>query len=140
MKILRSIEAMAIVNPSLCKSKTIQVEIEQSNEGPIPHLHVYHDKTRSKSRCSYIRLDAPAYSEHHRSAGKKLPRKLKEEFIEVMETPWAKHVVQTAGGLRTATGYEASVGIWSETFEDNSLDKFNLDENGDLIMPDYTKL
>lgn len=136
MKILRSIEAMAIINPQLCKQKTIQVEVEQRNEGMLPHLHVYHDKTRNPRKCSYIRLDKPAYSEHHKN-GKKLPRDLKKEFIEVMSTPWKSHVVEDVNGIRTATGYEAAVSIWSETFEDGSLDRFSKDENGNLIMPDY---
>lgn len=34
-------EEMAIINPQFCKNRTIQAEVEQRNEGPIPHLHIY---------------------------------------------------------------------------------------------------
>lgn len=139
MKILRSIEAMAIINPTLCKSKTIQVELEQTSEGPVPHLHVYHDKTRNPKSCSYVRLDKAEYSPHHKDS-QPLPRELKEEFIEVMTEPWSKHVVETVSGTRTATGYEAAVGIWAETYEDDNFSKFEIDEDGELVMPDYSKL
>jgi hypothetical protein len=56
---------MAVINPKLCKQLAIQVEVEQRDDGPIPHLHVYHDHTRNPKKCSYIRLDKCAYSEHH---------------------------------------------------------------------------
>ena len=62
----QSLKEMAIINPRLCNQLTIQVEIEQRDEGPIPHVHVYHDKTRNPKECSYIRLDKCAYSEHHK--------------------------------------------------------------------------
>ena len=136
---MNHIEAMAIVNPNLCKSKTIQVEVEQTNKGPIPHMHVYHDKTRNRQKCSYVRLDKAEYSTHHRE-GLPLPRNLKKEFIEVMSSPWPKHVVDDVTGQRTATGYEAAVGIWVETFEGNDMSKFSLDTSGSLICPDYSKL
>ena len=79
----QSLKEMAIINPRLCNQLTIQVEIEQRDEGPIPHVHVYHDKTRNPKECSYIRLDKCAYSEHHKD-NKPLPKKLKNQFIELM--------------------------------------------------------
>lgn len=133
------IEAMASINPQLCENKTILVEVEQRNEGPIPHLHVYHDKTRNPKKCSYIRLDKAEYSKHHKD-GKKLNDKLKREFIEVMNEPWKKHIIETPTGYRAATGYEASVEIWSDTYEHGSLDKFPTDSEGNIIQLDYSAL
>lgn len=132
-----SIMAMALINPQLSKQLTIQAEIKQGGEGPIPHIHVYHDKT--KKVCSYIRLDKPEYSEHHRR-GKKLPAALKAEFIQLMNDMWAGYIIKSPTGFRPATGYESAVYIWADTYENGSLDKFNQDSNGELIVPDYSLL
>lgn len=137
---LEPIESMAIINPRLCRNLTIQVEIEQRDEGPIPHVHVYHDKTRNPNKCSYVRLDLPEYSYHHKD-NIPLPSKLKKEFIEVMTSPWSKTKVETPTGVRYQTGYEAAVYTWVDTFEsEGDYSKFNLDEHGELIQPDYNKL
>lgn len=140
LHLLQSVEAMAVINPKLCKQLTIQVEIEQRDEGPIPHVHVYHDKTRNPKKCSYVRLDSAAYSVHHKD-NMVLPDKLKAEFVKVMTSPWPKHLVHTSNGDRHLTGYEAAVDTWVDTFEDaGDYSKFQLDENGKLIPPDYTQL
>lgn len=142
MKIMKKdqqIVAMALINPQLCKQLTIHVELEQENEGPIPHLHVYHDRTRNPKKCSYVRLDKPEYSPHHRDAPP-LPRKLKNEFIKLMNDTWGNYEVQTPSGPKFLTGYQRAVDIWVETFEDGDYSKFNLDENGLPIVPDYTQL
>ena len=44
-----SLNEMAIINPKMCKQLSIQVEVEQRDEGPVPHVHVYLDKTRNKT-------------------------------------------------------------------------------------------
>lgn len=138
---LQPIEAMASINPRLCDKSTILIELEQRNEGPIPHLHVYHDKTRDPKKCSYVRLDVPEYSTHH---GEKNPLELpddkKEEFIYIMNAPWPKRLIQLPDGtVRSATGYEAAVDIWIDTYGDN-YSKFNFDKNGMIIPIDYTQL
>ena len=116
----------------------IQVEIEQSNEGPIPHVHVYHDKTRNPKKCSYVRLDKAEYSSHHDVL--KLPKNLKQQFIECMHQTWEGRALTLKDrAMRYATGYEAAVAIWVESYEDD-YSKFNLDENGVPIMPDYSQL
>lgn len=145
MKILRTIEAMSTINPQLCEQLTIQVEVEQSGEGQIPHVHVYHDKTRDETKCSYIRLDKAEYSPHHDSKGNKtdnkpLSKKLKREFISVMTGDWPHKYTETVSGVRIATGYEAAVDTWVDTYEHGDYSKFRKDENGNLIMPDYNKL
>lgn len=133
------IQAMATINPQLCNQLQISVEVEQRNEGDIPHVHVYHDKSRNPRKCSYIRLDKPEYSDHHKNA-KPLPPALKKEFIEVMTSPWQKELIETPTGVRPATGYEAAVGIWVDTYEEGNLDKFETDSNGQLIPVDYSNL
>lgn len=132
------IEAMCIINPKMCKQLAIQVEVEQRNEGPVPHVHVYHDKTRNPKRCSYVRLDKADYCTHHKVV--KLPKGLNDEFIQLMTSVWERHVYISNSETRQATGYEAAVDTWVETFEDGDYGKFNLDSDGNLIMPDYSEL
>ena len=131
---------MAIINPRLCKQLSIQVEIEQRDEGPIPHVHVYLDKTRNPKNCAFIRLDKPEYCKHHKD-GKHLNKKQKQEFIELMNHT-AKGIViyNEEGSMFPANGYQSAVMIWSETYEDGDLSKFTLDETGIIITPDYSKL
>ena len=139
MKILRYLQCMSIINPTLCKETGIIVEVEQRGEGPIPHMHVFHDSERNPRKCSYVRLDEASYSAHHKDAVP-LPPSVKEKFIIIMKSPWPKHVVETNGELRVATGYEAAVDTWAETYENNDLSKFKIDDSGSLVMPDYSKL
>ena len=134
------ITAMATINPGLCKKYGIEVEIEQRNEGDVPHLHVYHNTNRNPKECSYIRLDKAEYSTHHKD-NLPLSKKLKIQFIEIMSTVWMKHYHESPdGSIRAATGYEVAVDTWVECYEDGSYAKFTLDQNGDPIMPDYNKL
>lgn len=131
---------MAIINPKMCKQLTIQVEVEQRDEGYIPHLHVYHNHNRNPKQCSYIRLDKCAYSEHH-TDNIPLPKQLKKQFVDVMNTIYKGRVMYDYNGnVYPATGYQAAVMVWAETFENDSLDKFNLDENGLIVQIDYSNL
>lgn len=135
------IEAMSTINPQLCDNCGIRVEIEERNEGPIPHIHVYHDKTRDPRKCSYVRLDQAAYSDHHAMPSPKMPPRVKREFIKVMTSEWPKAVkVKSDGTVYRATGYEAAVDTWVDCFENGSYDKFNLDDEGNLILIDYSTL
>lgn len=138
----QQIEAMSTINPKMCDNSGILIEIEQRDEGPIPHMHVYHDRTRNKRKCSYIRLDKAEYSTHHKAPSPKLPKKAKQEFLKIMTSPWTKQIHTSPDGtMRVATGYEAAVDIWVDTWErENDYSKFTLDEHGDPIMPDYSQL
>ncbi len=133
-----SIYAMAIVNPKLCKNRSIQVEVEQRDEGPIPHLHVYLDKTRNPKNCAYVRLDEPEYAPHHKSV--KLSKTQKQEFIEIMQEGWRGRFIQStlSEEVKQASGYQASVDIWIDTF--GEWDQFSYDQDGFPVMPDYSQL
>jgi len=132
--------AMSIINPKYCSNHTIQVEIEQRDERSIPHLHVYHDHTRNPKKCSYVRLDKVSYSDHHGKPSIELPSNLKQQFVELMNKPWPKHLIELSDGtIRPATGYEAAVDIWVDTYEQD-LSKFHTDEKGNLIQLDYSSL
>lgn len=133
-----NIYAMSIINPRLCKQLSIQIELEQRDEGPIPHLHVYLDKTRNPKNCAYIRLDIPEYAPHHDSV--KMNKKQKKEFLEVMNslTPNSFTLSRINGEGRQATGYQTAVEIWIETFGETV--KFQYDEDGFILMPDYDSL
>lgn len=142
-KVIKSAEyisCMALINPQLAEQCGILVEVFQRDEGSIPHVHVFHDKTRNPKKCSWVRLDKPEYSDHH---GKivTMPKKVKDEFIKIMTGTWKKHVVENPDGtFRSATGYEAAVDIWVDTFEHGSYAKFPKDSNGNLILIDYSNL
>lgn len=132
---------MALINPELCKNKSIRIELEQRDEGPIPHVHVYIDG-RNPKKCVYVRLDKPEYSMHHSKHRRTYTfnKAQKQEFIEVMSSIWKKHHTEseTTGETRPATGYEMAVRTWLDTYGETV--PFNYDEDGFLIMPDYTKL
>ncbi len=136
-KLLHSIEAMALINPQFSKGLSIKAEVVQGGEGPVPHIHVYHDKNGEV--CSYVRLDKPEYASHHKN-GAKLSRKQLKELISLLEEMWTGYIIKSPTGFRPATGYEAAVYIWADTYEGGKLDKFNLDEDGELIVPDYSIL
>ena len=136
----RPLNEMAIINPKKCKNATIQIEVEQRDEGPIPHVHVYLDKTRNPKNCSFVRLDTCAYSTHHKD-NKPMTRKQKEQFIEIMEELCPNtFMTDNNGNPVQATGYQAAILIWSQTFEDGDLSKFELDENGLIVQLDYSNL
>lgn len=130
---------MAIINPQLCKHKSVQVELEQRDEGPVPHLHVYLDKSRNPRDCAYVRLDKPEYATHHKN-GKRLTGKYKDDFIEIMTSLWPKRLIQSVktGDIKIATGYQASVETWIDTFGNSS--SFTYDDDGFPLMPDYSEL
>ena len=130
---------MAVINPSLCKQKGIQIELEQRDEGPIPHLHVYLDKTRNPRNCAYVRLDKAEYAPHHKN-GKRLTGKDKKDFIEIMSNVWKKEYIQSeiSEEIKQATGYEAAVKTWIDTFGETV--KFEYTEDGYPKMPDYSKI
>ena len=128
---------MAIINPKLCRNLTIQVEVEQRDEGPIPHIHVYHDKTRNPKKCSYVRLDIAEYAPHHDIIP--LPRKLKKEFLKYASAPSGDYMKDNEGNIVELTGYQSAVKTWVETFEDD-YSKFQLDEKGIIVPLDYKDL
>lgn len=134
------LKEMAIINPKMCKQLTIQVEVEQRDEGEIPHVHVYHDKTRNPKNCSYVRLDKCAYSDHHKD-NIPLPKNLKKQFIELMSANYIGHyITDNTGKPYPATGYQIAVQTWAETFEDDDLSKFELDDRGLIKQIDYSNL
>lgn len=138
IKSSENIYAMSIINPRLCKQLSIQIEVEQRDEGPIPHLHVYLDKTRNPKNCAYIRLDKAEYAPHHKS--KKLSKAQKKEFLQVMTStaPKTMTVSIVSGEFKPATGYQNAVETWIETFGETV--QFNYDDEGFPLMPDYTIL
>lgn len=44
----------AIIDSMLYKKSSS--EVEQEDEGTVPHLHVYLDKTRNPKNCGYVQL------------------------------------------------------------------------------------
>lgn len=133
-----AIFCMAIINPVLCKNSSIEIEVEQRNEGSIPHLHVYLDKTRNPKNCAYVRLDKAEYAPHHDS--KNMSKKQKREFISILEANWDLHFIRsrTTECIKEASGYEGAVQTWIETYGETM--PFTYDEEGYPVMPDYNNL
>ena len=148
------INAMATINPKLNTQHQSLVFVAQRDEGPIPHLHVEFQNSKGQTVSSYISLQRAEYSTHH-SDGVLLPKNIKEEFLKVMNTLWMKwrveELVYDSDGkfsgetqLVPATGYEAAVDIWLDTWEkdeEKGKAKFAWDEQtGKAIMPNYDSL
>ena len=141
-----AIMGMDTINPKLSRYKAIRVEVPQGGEGPKAHVHVYW----KDGNVSYIDLTAPMYAEHHHGkAGIPLTRDTRDEFVKIMSTIWNKYAIELfkldATGNPTdethfvkATGYEAAVQIWIDTYDMDDRFKFNMD--GRPIMPDYSKI
>ena len=79
-----TVNCMSKLNPRLTENLPIEVIIWDGNEAEIPHVHVYHDKTRNKRKCSVVRLDRAKYSPHHRF-NVAITRDVKSQFIHFME-------------------------------------------------------
>lgn len=129
----REISAMTTVNLQINRQLSIDVVVFDSNEGPIPHVHVYLDKTRDPKNCAVVRLDKAEYSTHHGEPVVKMNKKQKKEFVRIMKSQWNSRI-------SSGTGYERAVDIWVDAFEEGSYDKFTLDDNGAPVMPDYGNL
>ena len=131
---------MALINPQLIEKYNIIVELIQIGQGLIPHVRVYHNKSKNPKKCSLVRLDKPEYLDH---LGKivKMPKKVKDKFICIMNSEWRQYIVQNPDGtFRPANGYEVAVDIWVDAYEKGSYDKFPKDENGNLISIDYSNI
>lgn len=126
------------INPKLCKTKNIHIELRQNNIDTLPHLHVYVDKNRNPEKSVYIRLDKPEYIPQFESVTLSLEQK--NEFIEIMKTTWENHYIKSniSNEIKQASGFEASVDIWTNTFGKSKEIKY--DEKGFPVMPDYTQL
>lgn len=142
------VTAMATVNPQLCRQSGIRVEVIQSGEGPAPHVHVYREKGKA-GECSCISLTEPKYAVHH-SVCVRLTRHERDEFANIMSSVWDKYFIELRrpdehGNSinRTytvkATGYEAAVMIWCDTYADSEK-YFHFDTEGRPLMPDYSRL
>ena len=131
------LKEMAIINPKLCKQLSIQIEVEQRDEGMIPHLHCYLDKTRNPKNCAYIDLTKADYTSYHKD-NKKLGKK-KEEFLKVMNSLSNDYLENSDGDIVRLTGYQSAIKTWCDTFEDGKYDKFQT-ENGIPKQIDYSKL
>lgn len=140
------IMAMATINPQLCRQKSIRIEVVQGGEGNKAHVHVYW----TDGRISYIDLTAPIYAEHHHGQkGDPLTRKTRDEFVDIMSAVWSKYAIELYKlddeGKPTketyfvrATGYEAAVQLWIDTY--GMDERFEFEPDGRPIMPDYSAI
>ncbi|MCD7764177.1 MAG: hypothetical protein LUI14_13525 [Lachnospiraceae bacterium] len=138
------------INPRMCDKYNINIEIEQrisedelrNFPGSIPHMRICLDLSENPKQYAYIRLDKPEYLPECQSAD---ISKKKAAIIDVLSSPWHRYLMQShnTNQVRTATGYEAAVNIWIDTYSDNNMFSdavFQYDENGFPVMPDYSLL
>ena len=137
----RYVRAIATINSQMCDQFGVYVEVEQGEQGPVPHVHVYWDRSRIPRRCSYVRLDMAEYSDYHKQPSKPLPKQVKKVFLDVTAKEWSGMYLETNDGTPVrGTGYQRAFQIWADTYESGSYDKFKLDERGLPVMPNYDKL
>ena len=139
------------INPRMCSKYNISIDIEQRISADelrnfpvsIPHIRICLDYlSEHPKQFAYIRLDKPEYLPECQSAD---ISKKKAAIIEVLSSPWKFYHIQSrhTEQVRIATGYEAAVDIWIDTYSDNDLFNdtvFQYDENGFPVMPDYSLL
>ena len=159
-----SINAMSTINPQMVNKSDPYVApvVPQGQEGPIPHLHVYHSReakdnskhkgrNRKEKETSFILLNKAEYAPFHQG----LPiGKRKDNLVANLTSVWSKeyitiNVLDEKGNLTgetkvvPATGYEAAVLTWIDTHESDieiGKAKFQWDKEGRPIMPDYSSL
>ncbi|MCD8108510.1 MAG: hypothetical protein LUE14_00170 [Clostridiales bacterium] len=145
---LRQKYGTSIINPRLCDRYNMIVEIEQRifEEELVgfpvfmPHIHVCLDQSDNSEHSAYIRLDKAEYMSGFQSA--KINSEQKETLIKILSSPWDRYVIQSRRTDETsvASGYQAAVDIWIDTYGDESMEKFQFNEAGFPVMPDYSFL
>ena len=89
--------------------------------------------------CAFIRLDKPEYVPEKNPI--RLSTKQKEELIYILTSESKYHWTTSSvdkNNIKIATGYEAAVQVWTDTYEENN--KIQYDKNRFPVMPDYTRL
>ena len=74
------------------------------------------------------------------SALTKLSENKKAEFIELMNSESNDFMETNDEKIVRLTGYQSTVKIWSDTFENGSFGKFQLDERGVPVQLDYSEI
>jgi len=134
---------MALIYPKYYAEKVpkirFKVMVIQENDGDIPHIHMEFldakDEKREK-RAAYICLHKAMYAPNHDN--RKLDDLEKEELIKFLNTfRKGASAVNSAGKHMACNCWKEAVYYWNVAYSDTLFEK---DKNGNIIMPDYTKL
>ena len=134
---------MAEVYPKYIKEKRpdipFHVVVAQGGEGFVPHAHVYFRSKEDTNRkyISYICLHEAEYAPQH-DDGKRLTNSEKKALVAFFNTFRDGAYTRKANGkVVPCNCWQECVDIWIATYSDKL---FIRDEDGDIIMPDYTTL
>lgn len=106
------------------------VVVFTDDSGYIPHVHIIDIQTRGTDFDCCIRLDTNSYFKHgkHRDI---MNRKFEKEFYELMKQPHRNPRYQNV--------YEYAVSLWNDNNSDSYI-QIKQDENGNVIVPDYSNM
>ena len=122
------------------KKRIFQVSVFTGNsEGPVPHMHVFYDGKKNKANTAFICLGKAEYAPQHKKTTKILNSQEIKDLITFLTTKIPKYYE-----LGDITCWEAAVKLWLSGQDKKYMSTwkkyFDTDENGNIIMPDYTKL
>ena len=117
------------------KDDPVVIMVYEGEEGGSPHMHIRYDG----NKISCVDLTKPRYSKHHDEM-RPFTKQAKKEFIKIMKSDCRSPIEDAFGNIVRGTGYQYAVYLWIAAHENFSYDKFNLDDSGLPIMPDYSEL
>ena len=131
---------MAEIKPKLRPESKIRMWIE-SNEGPIPHVHVFF----GKSKLAYIKLGSAEYLNGHNKSYV-LNSKERKELVRFFNADINVSIpTKTGVEVITLTVWQYAVSLWQSFIQsdDEKLKVFNKEikvKDGQWLMPDYNEL
>lgn len=96
--------------------------------------------TMNSGDVAYVRLDCPEYADHHADRPYRLNARERKDLQARMDKVWGRRFIQSHApdAIEPATGHEAAVDIWPETYGGDGFFDFNKD--GYHAPIDYTDL
>ena len=111
------------------------------DEGPVPHVHVFYEgkSNKKKGTVAYICLGKAEYAPQHKNITKILNKDERKALQKFFETKMPRIMSN-----KDQTCWEYAVEYWVSA-KDKSYRKdwkkyFDLDSNGNIIMPNYLEL
>lgn len=136
---------MAEIYPKYIEQKRPKVKfriaVVQGGEGPVPHMHMYFASKSEKREefISYPCLHEAIYAPQHPN-GKRLNAQERKALVEFLNTfRKGAFTADAKGDPIPCNCWREAVDIWLMTYGDEK-GLFRYDEDGELVMPDYSEL
>jgi hypothetical protein len=110
--------------------ETYEVSVYTRDPGKIPHVHIVDTDTYGKKLNCCVMLETNRYFSHGHHQGE-LNAKLRKEFNDFMK--------QRSPIPQFKNNYQLAVAMWNLNNSDTYI-QIKEDENGNIIMPDYTNI